>query len=135
MTEERSVYRANNCLLHYLGFAFLLSAQVRKKPKEWIPDAVWLNIVALSNMDAFRDIPDSVFRNDGLWRQWYDQEAPEMAKVGAECRQIPAACFLAGEADHAVVLPGGPHSDAKHCEAEETCAIYHKRAHHTASSM
>jgi dynein heavy chain len=54
---------------------------VRKKPKEWIPDAVWLNIVALSNMDAFRDIPDSVFRNDGLWRQWYDQEAPEMAKV------------------------------------------------------
>lgn len=56
--------------------------QVRKKPKEWIPDAVWLNIVALSNMDAFRDIPDSVFRNDGLWRQWYDQEAPEMAKVG-----------------------------------------------------
>eukprot|EP00879_Flechtneria_rotunda_P016890 GHRR01017680.1.p2 GENE.GHRR01017680.1~~GHRR01017680.1.p2 ORF type:complete len:364 (+),score=128.91 GHRR01017680.1:649-1740(+) len=37
--------------------------------------------MALSNMDAFRDIPDSVFRNDGLWRQWYDQEAPEMAKV------------------------------------------------------
>lgn len=29
-----------------------------------------------------RDIPDSVFRNDGLWRQWYDDEAPEMAKVG-----------------------------------------------------
>eukprot|EP00951_Prasinocladus_malaysianus_P042486 scaffold515957_cov42-Prasinocladus_malaysianus.AAC.1 len=54
---------------------------VRRKPKEWIPDMVWLNIVALSNMDAFRDIADSVFRNDGLWRQWYDQEAPEMAKV------------------------------------------------------
>lgn len=42
---------------------------------------MWLSVVALSNMDAFRDIPDSVFRNDGLWRQWYDQEAPEMAKV------------------------------------------------------
>ncbi|MEW5318622.1 MAG: hypothetical protein WDW38_009830 [Sanguina aurantia] len=54
---------------------------VRKKPKDWIPDNVWLSIVALSNMEAFRDIPDSVFRNDGLWRQWYDQEAPEMAKV------------------------------------------------------
>jgi dynein heavy chain len=82
---------------------------VRKKPKEWIPDSVWLNIVALSSMDSFRlvaeptalilcpflyapadpcislssyrDIQDSVFRNDGLWRQWYDQEAPEMAKV------------------------------------------------------
>lgn len=32
-------------------------------------------------MDAFRDIPDSLFRNDGLWRQWYDQEAPETANV------------------------------------------------------
>jgi dynein heavy chain len=64
--------------------------QVRKKPKEWIPDAVWLNIVALSNMDAFRDIPDSVFRNDGLWRQWYDQEAPEMAKVSSQQRVTSA---------------------------------------------
>ena len=54
---------------------------VRKKPKDWIPDNVWLNIIALSSIDAFRDIPDSVFRNDGLWRQWYDQEAPEQAKV------------------------------------------------------
>lgn len=43
---------------------------VRKKPKEWIPDSVWLSIIALSQMDAFRDIPDSVFRNDGLWKQW-----------------------------------------------------------------
>eukprot|EP00798_Chlamydomonas_sp_ICE-L_P031303 gene31303-6451_t len=54
---------------------------VRKKPKDWIPDQVWLSIVALSSMEAFRDVPDSVFRNDGLWRQWYDQEAPEQAKV------------------------------------------------------
>jgi len=54
---------------------------VRKKPKDWIPDNVWLSIIALSFMDAFRDIPDSVFRNDGLWRQWYDQEAPEVSKV------------------------------------------------------
>ncbi|DBA69380.1 TPA: Dynein gamma chain, flagellar outer arm [Trebouxia sp. C0005] len=54
---------------------------VRKKPKEWIPDMVWLNVVALSSMTALHDIPDSVFRNDGLWRQWYDAEAPETANV------------------------------------------------------
>jgi hypothetical protein len=74
----------HNCLAVIIIAGWLLpcpALQVRKKPKEWIPDAVWLNIIALSNMDAFRDIPDSVFRNDGLWRQWYDQEAPEMAKV------------------------------------------------------
>ena len=64
---------------------------VRKKPKEWILDSVWLSIVALSAMDSFRDLPDSVFRNDGLWRQWYDQEAPEQAKVrGAGSTQPPA---------------------------------------------
>ena len=49
--------------------------------QEWIPDAVWLNLVALSSMDAFRDVCDSVFRNDHSWRHWYDQEAPERAAV------------------------------------------------------
>ena len=49
--------------------------------QEWIPDSVWLNVVALSSMAALHDIPDSVFRNDGLWRQWYDAEAPETANV------------------------------------------------------
>ena len=52
------------------GGAALDINSVRKKPKDWIPDNVWLNIIALSAMDSFRDIPDSVFRNDGLWRQW-----------------------------------------------------------------
>lgn len=69
------------------GGAALDINSVRKKPKDWIPDSVWLSIIALSSMDAFRDIPDSVFRNDGLWRQWYDQEAPEMAKVGSGSTQ------------------------------------------------
>ena len=49
--------------------------------QDWIPDSVWLNVVALSSMTALHDIPDSVFRNDGLWRQWYDAEAPETANV------------------------------------------------------
>lgn len=82
--------RASDLDVFLKGGGALDINSVRKKPKEWIPDSVWLNIVALSNMDAFRDIPDSVFRNDGLWRQWYDQEAPEMAKVGGAC------CFGGG---------------------------------------
>jgi hypothetical protein len=36
------------------GGGVLDIASVRKKPKEWIPDTVWLNVVALSAMDAFR---------------------------------------------------------------------------------
>jgi hypothetical protein len=103
---------------------------VRKKPKEWIPDAVWLNIVALSNMDAFRDIPDSVFRNDGLWRQWYDQEAPEMAKVSND--QVPylcrgCVCLLAGwtcdvHLLHLILRAGASMQQApKHLCADNTC--------------
>lgn len=48
-------------------------ASVRKKPKDWIPDNVWLAVVALAQLETFRDIPDSVFRNDGLWKQWCER--------------------------------------------------------------
>ena len=54
---------------------------VRKKPKDWIPDAVWLNAVALSSNGTFNELCDSVSRNDTLWHQWYDLEAPELGKV------------------------------------------------------
>jgi dynein heavy chain len=54
---------------------------VRKKPKEWIPDAAWLNIIALSSLPIFATLPDSVAKADGPWRQWYDLEAPEKGKM------------------------------------------------------
>jgi dynein heavy chain len=73
--------RASDVDIFLKGGGALDINSVRKKPKEWILDSVWLSIIALSSMDSFRDLPDSVFRNDGLWRQWYDQEAPEQAKV------------------------------------------------------
>ncbi len=38
--------------------------------QEWIPDGVWLGVLALSAMDAFRDIPDAVSRSDAAWRAW-----------------------------------------------------------------
>ncbi len=38
--------------------------------QEWIPDAVWLNVLALDNMDAFRGLPDAVARGDAAWRAW-----------------------------------------------------------------
>lgn len=56
-------------------------ASVRKKPKEWVPNPVWLNAVALSALDAFKDLPDSVARSDAAWRAWYDHETPEAVAV------------------------------------------------------
>mmetsp|Transcript_13743 Transcript_13743/g.31844 ORF Transcript_13743/g.31844 Transcript_13743/m.31844 type:complete len:4493 (+) Transcript_13743:136-13614(+) len=55
---------------------------VRKKPKEWIPDASWLHCVNLANtLQTFKDLPDSLARNETMWKQWYDQESPEQSKV------------------------------------------------------
>lgn len=42
---------------------------------------MWLNVVALGGMDAFRDLADAVVRGDAAWRAWYDAEAPERAPV------------------------------------------------------
>lgn len=42
---------------------------------------MWLNVLALDAMDAFRGLPEAVMRGDALWRAWYDQEAPERAPV------------------------------------------------------
>eukprot|EP00899_Mesostigma_viride_P009796 jgi/Mesvir1/18818/Mv04309-RA.2 len=63
------------------GGAMLDISSVRKKPKDWIPDPVWLNVIALTSLPMFHDLGESVFRNDALWRQWYDQEAPEYTRV------------------------------------------------------
>ena len=54
---------------------------VARKPKDWIPDRCWLDIVALSKLPSFSDILESFQRSDGLWRRWYDLEAPEGADV------------------------------------------------------
>ena len=49
--------------------------------QEWIPDTVWLDIIALSATDALRDLADSVTRSDAAWHAWYDSEAPERAVI------------------------------------------------------
>ncbi|KAG8468097.1 hypothetical protein KFE25_007149 [Diacronema lutheri] len=54
----------------------------RPKPAAWIPDKVWLNVIATSQtVLMLRDLPDSLARNDQLWRHWYDEDAPEAAKI------------------------------------------------------
>lgn len=58
------------------------------RTQEWIPDSVWLNVVALGSMDAFRDVADAVARGDAGWRSWYDTEAPERAPVPAYEEQL-----------------------------------------------
>ena len=69
-----------NCFIK--GGAALDINVVKKKPKDWVPDGVWLNIIQLStSIPLFKDLPEIVSRNESMWRQWYDQEAPESVPV------------------------------------------------------
>ncbi|OLQ04229.1 Dynein gamma chain, flagellar outer arm [Symbiodinium microadriaticum] len=58
---------------------------------KWLPDKVWLNVIALSRQPFgvdqivfFREIPDFMQRrlewiagNEAAWRKWYDENEPE----------------------------------------------------------
>ncbi|KAF8561859.1 hypothetical protein P879_08626, partial [Paragonimus westermani] len=47
------------------------------KPGRWIPDAVWMNLKALSKLPVFSDIMQHIAVHERLWRNWYEKDSPE----------------------------------------------------------
>ena len=49
------------------------------KPAEWMPDAVWLNCLALARAvpTAFDTLVETLRNQPTQWRAWYDHDAPE----------------------------------------------------------
>ncbi|OAF69622.1 hypothetical protein A3Q56_02624 [Intoshia linei] len=59
------------------GGAALDLNSVEAKPKKWISDVVWLNLVELSSLPTFTQILSQVTNDDKSWKDWFDSDAPE----------------------------------------------------------
>ncbi|XP_021242640.1 dynein heavy chain 5, axonemal-like isoform X8 [Numida meleagris] len=63
------------------GGASLDLNSVEPKPKKWILDMTWLNLVQLSSLCPFNQLLVQVVRNEKAWKAWFDAEAPEKTVV------------------------------------------------------
>ncbi|KAI3354986.1 hypothetical protein L3Q82_004777 [Scortum barcoo] len=63
------------------GGASLDLNSVESKPRRWILDQTWLNLVQLSSLPPFTQILTQVSTNERAWRTWFDHPAPEEATL------------------------------------------------------
>ena len=63
------------------GGAALDINDVRKKPFDWIPELVWLHVIAACDMPGLGDFADSMYRNETAWRKWFELEQPEKEPI------------------------------------------------------
>ncbi|XP_065805228.1 dynein axonemal heavy chain 5 [Labrus bergylta] len=59
------------------GGASLDLNSVETKPRRWILDQTWLNLVQLSSLPPFTQILTQVSQNERAWRTWFDHPTPE----------------------------------------------------------
>lgn len=65
----------------FAGGASLDLNSVEPKPKKWILDMTWLNLVQLSRLYPFNHLLVQVVKNEKSWKAWFDEEAPEKAVI------------------------------------------------------
>ncbi len=74
----RTYFRPSNYLFYVLsGGASLDLNSVEPKPRRWILDTTWLNLVQLSSLPPFSALLSQVTRNDRAWKSWFDEATPE----------------------------------------------------------
>ncbi|XP_029979746.1 dynein heavy chain 5, axonemal [Sphaeramia orbicularis] len=63
------------------GGASLDLNSVEPKPRRWILDQTWLNLVQLSTLPQFTQILNQVSQNERHWKAWFDHPTPEDAAL------------------------------------------------------
>ncbi|KAK5935878.1 hypothetical protein CgunFtcFv8_021195 [Champsocephalus gunnari] len=63
------------------GGASLDLNSVESKPRRWILDQTWLNLVQLSSLQPFSQILTQVVQSERAWRAWFDHPTPEDAPL------------------------------------------------------
>ncbi|KAI5624125.1 dynein heavy chain 5, axonemal, partial [Silurus asotus] len=63
------------------GGASLDLNSVEPKPKRWIMDMTWLNLVHLSSLHPFTRLLEQVACSEKAWRCWFEEAAPEDAAL------------------------------------------------------
>ena len=74
---RKGFVQQNEFMTFIKGGASLDLASVEAKPKAWIQDMTWLNLVQLSTLPQFSDVTNQVTRSPGTWKAWFDDAEPE----------------------------------------------------------
>ena len=73
---------ASDVAVFLRGGAALDINSVGKKKPVWLSNESWLNAVQLADHSAFfRSLPDSLVRNEAMWRRWYEDNEPEQQPI------------------------------------------------------
>uniref|UniRef100_A0A3B4FTM5 Dynein heavy chain ATP-binding dynein motor region domain-containing protein n=1 Tax=Pundamilia nyererei TaxID=303518 RepID=A0A3B4FTM5_9CICH len=79
--QARIISHSESCFSLGVGGASLDLNSVESKPRRWILDQTWLNLVQLSSLPAFFQILNQVNQNERAWKAWFDHPAPEDAPL------------------------------------------------------
>jgi len=83
MTTAKKITGQDVSIFLKSGAALDLKTE-RAKPLQYLADKTWLNILALSkhhfgsdSLAFFRELPESIIRNEQAWKQWIEKNDPE----------------------------------------------------------
>jgi len=81
--------KSSDVTLFLRGGAALDINSVRRKPVQWMPNDVWLNVVQLSQSNKFfSNLVGDMIASENMWKRWYEDNEPEQMSIPDYDQQI-----------------------------------------------